>query len=134
MLNLIHAVIAWFAIVAHRKHLYQVTIPAIALLVALGVIAPAQVEAWLTLAQALLGLTAGVLAAANASAAWRWWLYSYAAGVSGMLVVLTILPATTASLGLTVVAAALSITGSGVGLAHLPATPPPGPQLQDGRS
>jgi hypothetical protein len=132
MRNLIPAVIAWLRVIAHRRHLYQVAIPAIALLAAVGVIAPAHVEAWLALAQALLGVTAGVLAAANASAAWRWWLYSVAAGVSGVLVILTILPSTTASLLLTVVSAALSITGGGVSLAHLPKTPPPGPQLQDG--
>lgn len=132
MSRFVAALIAWFAVVDHRKRLYQVIIPTIALLVGVDLIAPEQAPALLTLAQAVLGLTAGVLAAANASAAWRWWLYAVAAAVSGVLVVLTILPSTTASLLLTILAAALSITGGGVSLANLPKTSPPGPQIQAG--
>ncbi len=132
MSKIIRAVIAWFADTANRRWLYTCVGPAMLLLVGLGYVAPEHVEVWLNLAQALLGLTASVASAVNASAAWRLWLYSVAAAASLALVVFNVIPSTTASLSLAFLAALLSTTQSSVALGHMPKALPPGTQVEDG--
>lgn len=132
MSKIIRAVIAWFADTANRRWLYTCVGPAMLLLVGLGYVAPEHVEVWLNLAQAILGLTASVASAVNASAAWRLWLYGVAAAASLALVVFNVIPSTTASLGLAFLAALLSTTQSSVALGHMPKPLPAGPQIEDG--
>ncbi|MBI1379431.1 MAG: hypothetical protein GC157_18430 [Frankiales bacterium] len=132
MPRLIAVLIAWFAVVDHRKRIYQVVRVAAPLLAALGIITGDAISVWLFLAQAVLGLTAGVLGAANASAAWRWWVYSIGAAASALLVLFGVLDAATVGLALPVLAAVLSVTGTTISLGNLPAAVTDELQWQDG--
>lgn len=124
--------VAWFADVDNRRKVYETVRVAAPALAALGLFAPAEINLWLVVVQAVLGLTAGVLGATKASVAWRWWLYTVTAAGSAVLVYRGVVDAGTVSLWLPVLAAALSITGTTVAIRNLPPSPPPGPQLEDG--
>lgn len=112
--------IDWLARPARRRWLYRVVVAVLPLLIALNLLDPAEAPAWLTLAQALLGLTAGGLAWTLSEAAWRSWLYGVATSVSGLLIVLDVLPSTTAPLVLTVAQAVLGVTAGAVADRHVP--------------
>lgn len=112
--------IDWLARPERRRWLYRVTAAVIPLLIAVNLLSAETAPAWLTLAQAILGLGAGGLAWTLSEAAWRSWLYGIATALSGLLVVLDVLPETTAPLVLTVVQAVLGVTAGAVADRHVP--------------
>jgi uncharacterized membrane protein len=112
--------IDWLARPERRRWLYRVVVAVLPLLIAVNVVSADTAPAWLTLVQALLGVTAGGLAWTLSEAAWRSWLYGIATAVSGLLVVLDVLPETTAPLILTVCQAVLGVTAGVVADRHVP--------------
>lgn len=124
MSRLVRAVKAWFT-EARRAWLYTLVLAATPLLLGLGILNASQADAWVRLAQALLGLAAGTVAALRAEALWRRWLYSIAAALAGLLVVLDVLPSTSAPLVLAIVQAALTSVGGGLSLKNLSPDLPP---------
>lgn len=119
------AALAWLLHPDHRRWLYRVTAAVIPLLIAVQLLTADQAAAWLTLVQAVLGLTAGGLALTLTSNAWRAWLYAIATALAGLLIVLDWLPSTTAPLLLAVVSAALSTAGGLVADRNVPDPKPP---------
>lgn len=112
--------LTWLLHPDHRRWLYRVAVAVGAAVLGLNIATAGEVTAWLTLTQAILGLAAGGLAWSLSEAAWRSWLYGIATAVSGLLVVLDVLPETTAPLILTVVQAVLGVTAGAVADRHVP--------------
>ena len=115
-MNRIRQMLGWFT-EEHRRGLYVVVVALMPLLAAYNIVQSEHVALWTTLAQAILGLTAGVIATANAQARWRAWLYAVAVGVNGLLLAFGVLSPDQAPLVLAVAAAVLSIGGGGLSLA-----------------
>lgn len=118
------ALLAWLAVTDNRRRIYETVRIAAPALAGLGLFAPAEITSVLVIVQAVLGLTAGVLGAANTTAAARAWLYSLTAAVSAFLVFRGVLDAGTVALWLPVLAAVLSVGGTTLSIKHLPEPAP----------